>query len=583
MKRLFSRTKTRPKGADLPASRPCNGAESLREAPAASSAGAKERLRQVHPADTTTQGTTSTSSDEYYDACSDLSECDVNSPTAGRASSSPNPFDQSYPAHRAAFADDISTLELVWKRVSREEWDVRDPAGNTPLHVAVLLGHHRALNKLLELGYPCDRKNERGWSALDEAVALGDEQMVKILLLASHARRKQKFKEQKPVLLQSLAQMPDFKMSVKWEFGSALFGKLIQKFAPHDVYSITKQGTSLRVDGTLMGINEKSASLVPEWKRGHFSLLFTGKHDNSQLLLVDHTKKTVVDAITRGGNAFESDLNHEVAMLMAEGASKRRFEAKDVQFKPAKSWLGYEVTEQVEGWKTRVYEGSGTFSTVHITKPSLMGRYTGTFESYLSDVEAARAAEERLASSAEASASDRVVGVDDAYIDEDLSEQHVHQNNQQLLSNESTVQDVKSRRIKAKCWMAQGFPLTVAQLLPLMEVVEHANRHLGRVTKYLRKHSQKDMFPVKLQVPLIMTVYALVTFKNFEVLSPSKQLSSAFFSVPAGYSMQSLDQILKKLYEEEQAWHMSDDNAEEVIGYPLHYDQVSPGLVQRLS
>jgi hypothetical protein len=49
---------------------------------------------------------------------------------------------------------------------------------------------------------------------------------------------------------------------------------LLRKYAPHDTYTIWKVGDKLRVDGSLMGIDTKS--LVPEWKRGHFSLIVDG-------------------------------------------------------------------------------------------------------------------------------------------------------------------------------------------------------------------------------------------------------------------------------------------------------------------
>lgn len=51
-------------------------------------------------------------------------------------------------------------------------------------------------------------------------------------------------------------------------------GLLLRKYAPHDTYTIWKVGNKLRVDGSLMGIDTKS--LVPEWKRGHFSLVVDG-------------------------------------------------------------------------------------------------------------------------------------------------------------------------------------------------------------------------------------------------------------------------------------------------------------------
>lgn len=39
-----------------------------------------------------------------------------------------------------------------------------------------------------------------------------------------------------------------------------------------------------------MGLDDKSTSLIPEWKRGHFSLLFDGSTTPSTLLFLDHRK-----------------------------------------------------------------------------------------------------------------------------------------------------------------------------------------------------------------------------------------------------------------------------------------------------
>lgn len=39
---------------------------------------------------------------------------------------------------------------------------------------------------------------------------------------------------------------------------------------PHYAHQM---GNLLRVDGTLMGLDDQTRSLIPRWKRGHFSLL----------------------------------------------------------------------------------------------------------------------------------------------------------------------------------------------------------------------------------------------------------------------------------------------------------------------
>lgn len=84
-------------------------------------------------------------------------------------------------------------------------------------------------------------------------------------------------------------------LQLKWELGSAYFGLLLRKVAPHDTYEVWKKGTRIRVDGTLKGVDEKSSSMIPEWKRGHFSLLFDGATTPNTILLLDHVRGSYVD------------------------------------------------------------------------------------------------------------------------------------------------------------------------------------------------------------------------------------------------------------------------------------------------
>ncbi len=57
----------------------------------------------------------------------------------------------------------------------------------------------------------------------------------------------------------------------------------------------------------------------------------------------------------------------------------------------------------------------------------------------------------------------------------------------------------KARVIKARCWMAQDFPMSLQQLLPLLDVIGTANKQLAKVGKFMRKYGAQDMslFPVK--------------------------------------------------------------------------------------
>lgn len=118
--------------------------------------------------------------------------------------------------------------------------------------------------------------------------------------------------------------------------------------------------------------------------------------------------------------------------------------------------------------------------------------------------------------------------------------------------------------------MAEDFPMSLRQLLPLLDVVGHANKHLGKVAKFMRKYGDMNMFPVKIQVmstvysvyklltwvlacsflwlasafsqiPLVLTVYLLVSFKQFKFTDPKEPIS---FEVPSGFEKVSLEALL---------------------------------------
>ena len=42
--------------------------------------------------------------------------------------------------------------------------------------------------------------------------------------------------------------------------------------------------------------------------------------------------------------------------------------------------------------------------------------------------------------------------------------------------------------------------MSLRQLLPVMDVIGHANKHLAKVTKFLRKYGDMELFPVRFQV-----------------------------------------------------------------------------------
>ena len=56
--------------------------------------------------------------------------------------------------------------------------------------------------------------------------------------------------------------------------------------------------------------------------------------------------------------------------LISDGAGKTKMRSSEIRFKPAKGWLGRDVVEKVEGWRTRVYEAAGKMVAVEHLKVS---------------------------------------------------------------------------------------------------------------------------------------------------------------------------------------------------------------------
>ena len=54
------------------------------------------------------------------------------------------------------------------------------------------------------------------------------------------------------------------------------------------------------------------------------------------------------------------------------------------------------------------------------------------------------------------------------------------------------------RRITARCWMAEDFPMSLKQLVPVLDVVGYANKHVARVGPHYHPDSAQFTHPLAL-------------------------------------------------------------------------------------
>lgn len=418
-----------------------------------------------------------------------------------------------------------------------------DPRGNTPLHCAVIGKSYQAISALLDAGASPDALNDEKWTPLDEAIALKDHKSTKLLLTAHRLEVKRERKAMKARLQPRLREMPDFRMQLRWELGSPLFGILLRRYAPDDTYTIYKMGLKLRVDGTLRGI-EHSHSLFPKWKRGPFSLLVDASTTPVSAVVLDRTDNTYVDLYAERKAAVK-DLDQDVQDLLDAGAGRVRLKSSEMDFSPVMGWLGGATTATIDGYKTEVFEATGRLIAVVIKKnPWILDSKTGidseskpTYDDYIKQTPPKDEREEVPW--------DPVAGPPPS-IAETFELETDSQNSQNLDEAEAELRAAKTRRqhveareVNGKCWMAQHYPMTLAQLLPLLEAMGGANKHLGAVAGFIGQYKDHSMFPLRIRVPLMWTVYLMMRFRHYTALHAHER-DPSFFAIPPGFKMVSL-------------------------------------------
>jgi ankyrin repeat protein len=92
-----------------------------------------------------------------------------NEPAAAALPPSPSPSPSLYPLHECVFEGDVAKLSALIRHY-KTRVSSQDPHGNSPLHLAVMLGRRELVHLLLAHGSTVKVKNKMGWSPLSEAI-----------------------------------------------------------------------------------------------------------------------------------------------------------------------------------------------------------------------------------------------------------------------------------------------------------------------------------------------------------------------------------------------------------------------------
>ncbi|CAJ0585920.1 unnamed protein product, partial [Mesorhabditis spiculigera] len=428
-----------------------------------------------------------------------------------------NHEDEPYPLHKAAFFNDTRKVYNLIKKGA--DLYQQDAHGNTALHIATMLGHREVTALLLVHNSPVKTKNGDGWNCLMEAVSYGDRQIITEMLRKLKSQQRETLRSRRPHIAKVLRDLGDFYLELKWDFHSWI--PLLSRMLPSDVCRIHKRGTKLRMDTTLVDFNEKS------WERGDITFLFDAEAETpEQQLVVLDNKLKVYQRIRH--EESECEVDEEIDVLMSSDIVSASMSTKTISFSQALSgWVfRHNREEQIGEYHTNFYVVEGMNLITRKRREHLSADDIKKNKSFMQSLATGNAVADDDFKSLQHRKSlpppGRVPTTWEEYASAAAG----------LAPPLGRPQVVKfnQKQFKALVGMSEDFPLDVDILLDILEILAPF-KHIHKLRRFCEARLPPG-FPVRVEIPLLPTISAKVTFQKFAFV---EEISEKLYRIPASY------------------------------------------------
>lgn len=418
-----------------------------------------------------------------------------------------------YPVHECVFKGDVRRLSSL---IRTHNIGQKDNHGNTPLHLAVMLGNKECAHLLLAHNAPVKVKNAQGWSPLAEAISYGDRQMITALLRKLKQQSRESVGEKRPRLLKALKELGDFYLELHWDFQSWV--PLLSRILPSDACKIYKQGINIRLDTTLIDFTDMKC------QRGDLSFIFNGDAAPSESFVVLDNEQKVYQRIHHEESEMETE--EEVDILMSSDIYSATLSTKSISFTRAQTgWLFREdKTERVGNFLADFYLVNGLVlesrkRREHLSEEDIL-RNKAIMESLSKGGSLTEQNFEPVRRQSLTPPPQNTITWEEYISAENGKAPHL---GRELVCKES------KKTFKATVAMSQEFPLGIESLLNVLEVIAPF-KHFNKLREFVQMKLPPG-FPVKLDIPVFPTITATVTFQEFRC----DEFDGSIFAIPEDY------------------------------------------------
>ncbi|KAJ6249508.1 ankyrin repeat domain-containing protein 13c [Anaeramoeba flamelloides] len=374
--------------------------------------------------------------------------------------------------------DKYNELKKYFKNKLITDLNVHDQNNESALIIAIQNDSYRMVKLLFRNGADPLVTNKEGWSAIQQATFFGNRKIIKLVYSHLQIKLHSLYENQLPVMLEKISQLPDFMMKMDWEINT--WFPFLTKFLPNDEYIIWKNGSSIRVECTLIGLDKK------KWIRGSISILLTGLDTSTpgDVFIIDHDRKTYFNTsnnIVRGKNALKVTKS-DIDSLLENDMVKSEINTDQVVFERKKSWFSEKKkTQKIANWDTKVFEIKNLI-----------------YEATIRQIKRKK-------------------------------KKKKHHNSLGSVPQFNLIK--KSKNFTGTICVANDFPLTIEKMMPIFEVLARTNEHFQKLKDFVSIKHPFVGFPIKMEVPVYAGLSAIVTFPHFQQIGSIPEL----FKIPKGY------------------------------------------------